>query len=127
MQITSSADGKEIAPFALAIHELINKLPTTMRTKESKGVRIEDGEIIDYDYSGPILEKVLNEGKSAHEIPKNGVYSGIPVVVVPLKENDEVIAAVGIVDITKGVFSDIKEIARRPQLINQDNQKGEFY
>ena len=55
---------KKLAPFALAVHHLVNKLPTTMRTKNSTGVRIEDGEIIDYDYTGPILEKVLENGKN---------------------------------------------------------------
>ena len=125
MQITSSSDSKEIAPIALAIHELVGRLPTTMRTKDSMGVRIEDGEIIDYEYSGPILEKVLNEGKVVHETPLNGAYSGIPVVVVPIKEGD-IIGVIGIVDITKGIFSDIKEITKRPEII-KNTQKGEFY
>jgi hypothetical protein len=127
MQITSSSGSKEIAPIALAIHELVNKLPTTMRTKNSKGVRIENGKVIDYEYTGPILERVLEEGISTHEIPENGAYSGIPVVVVPIIEKDEIIGVIGIVDITKGIFSDLKEITRRPELIRPNTQKGEFY
>ncbi|MBI5681050.1 MAG: DUF2111 domain-containing protein [Methanobacterium sp.] len=127
MQITSSSKGKEIAPMALAIHKLLNKLPTTMRTKNAKGVRIEDGKVIDFDYTGPVLEKVLNNGKSMREIPESGAYSGIPVVVVPIKEHDKVIGVIGIVDITKGIFSDLKEITRRPELIKPNTQKGEFY
>lgn len=127
MQITSSSGSKEIAPIALAIHELVNKLPTTMRTKNSKGVRVEEGKVIDYEYTGPILERVLNEGIPLHEIPDNGAYSGIPVVVVPIKEEDETIGVIGIVDITKGIFSDLKEITRRPELIKPNTQKGEFY
>lgn len=127
MQITPTSGSKEIAPMALAIHELVNRLPTTMRTKESKGVRIEEGNIIDYEYTGPVLEKVLNKGKTAHDIPHRGPYSGIPVVVVPIKEEGEVIGVIGIVDITKGIFSDIKEITRRPELIKTNTEKGEFY
>ncbi len=126
MQITSFSNGKELAPFALAVHQLVNKLPTTMRTKNSTGVRIEDGEIIDYDYTGPILEKVLLEGKMIREIPGNGPYKGIPVIVVPLKENKEVICALGLIDITKGIFSDLMEITRRPAKI-KNSPKGEFY
>ena len=118
MQITSTSGSREIAPMALAVHELVHELPTTMRTKNSRGVRIEDGEIVDYEYTGPVLEKVLDEGKPVHEIPDSGAYSGIPVIVVPIKEEGEVIGAVGIVDITKGIFSDIKEITRRPELVN---------
>ncbi|MGZ7047001.1 MAG: DUF2111 domain-containing protein [Methanobacterium sp.] len=127
MQITSTSGSKEIAPMAIAVHELVNELPTTMRTKNSKGVRIEDGKVIDYEYTGPILEKALDEGKAIHEIPNSGVYSGIPVSVVPIKEEGEVIGVIGIVDITKGIFSDLKEIARRPELVKNNSRKGEFY
>ncbi len=127
MQITSSSKGKDVEPMALAIHQLVNKLPTTMRTKNSPGVRIEEGKVIDYNYTGPILEKVLKEGVTIRDIPEEGAYSGIPVVVVPIKEENEVIGVVGIVDITKGIFSDLKQITRRPELIKPETQKGEFY
>lgn len=127
MQITSSSEGKEIAPMALAVHQLVNKLPTTMRTQNSNGVRIEDGEIIDYNYSGPILEKVLKEGNIIRDIPEDGAYSGIPVIVVPIKEENEVIGVIGIVDITKGIFSDLKQITKRPELIKPETRRGEFY
>jgi len=127
MQITSSSNSKEIVPIALAVHQLVNKLPVTMRAKNSKGVRIEDGEIIDYNYTGPVLEKVLEKGKIIHETPETGSYKGIPVVVVPIIEKNEVTGAIGIVDITKGVFSDIMQIARRPELIRRETPKGEFY
>lgn len=127
MQITSSSDGKEIAPIALAIHELVNKLPTTMRTKNSAGVRVEDGKVIDYNYTGPILEKALSDGITIRGIPETGVYEGIPVVVVPIIEENEVISAIGIVDITKGIFSDLMQIARRPEIIKHETPKGEFY
>ena len=127
MQITSSSDSKEIAPLALAIHQLVNKLPITMRTQNSNGVRVEDGKIVDYDYTGPVLEKVLKKGKVIHETPETGIYDGIPVLVVPVMEGDEVIGAIGIVDITKGIFSDLMQIARRPELIRRETPKGEFY
>jgi hypothetical protein len=127
MQITSSSDSKEIAPMALAIHQLVNKLPITMRTQNSNGVRVEEGKIVDYDYTGPVLEKVLRKGKSLHETPEIGAYEGIPVLVVPIMEGYEVIGAIGIVDITKGIFSDLMQIARRPELIKRETPKGEFY
>ena len=127
MQIISSSDSKEIAPMALAIHQLVNKLPITMRTQNSNGVRVEDGKIVDYDYTGPVLEKVLKKGKAIHETPETGAYEGIPVMVVPVIEGDEVIGAIGIVDITKGIFSDLMQIARRPELIKRETPKGEFY
>jgi hypothetical protein len=127
MNITRSSTGKEIEEIALAIHELVNNLPLTMKTQDSKGIRVEDGKVIDYDYSGPILEKVLQTGEIFREAPETGPYTGIPVAVVPLKENDEVICAIGIVDVTKGLFSDMVEISRRPEPVKDSNHEGEFY
>jgi hypothetical protein len=120
MELTASSTGKEIEPIALTIHKLVNELPLTMRTKNSKGIRLEEGQVVDYNYTGPILEKVLQTGKNSGEIPNTGPYKGIPVVVVPLKDNEEVIAAIGVVDITQGIYSDIMEITKRPQPTNND-------
>jgi hypothetical protein len=126
MKITLSSTGKEIAPLALAIHELVNQLPLTMRTKNSRGIRIEEGQVIDYHYTGPILEEVLDKGLKSCEIPGTGPYKGTPVVVVPLIEQDQVIAAIGVVDTTKGIYSDIMEITKRPQEQPslKDNREG---
>jgi hypothetical protein len=123
MKLTASSTGKEIEPLALSIHQLVNELPLTMRTKESKGIRIEDGKAVDYNYTGPVLEKVLEEGHKISEIPERGPYKGIPVMVVPLMEENEVMAAIGVVDITQGIYSDIKEITKRPQPLNQANKE----
>ncbi len=114
MEITSSSVGGELEELALCIHELAGELPLTIRSKKRKGLRVEDGEIIDYNYTGPVLEKVLKTGKTSREIPEKGPYKGIPVIVVPLKEKGKVICAIGLVDITKGIFSDLKEISKRP-------------
>jgi hypothetical protein len=127
MNLTKSSTGDEITPLAFAIHELVNRLPITMRTKNTRGVRIEEGKVLDNDYSGPMLEKVLENGKISNETPDYGPYKGIPVLVVPLFENDEVIASIGVVDTTKGIYSDIMQITKRPEQFDKDNSKGEFY
>jgi hypothetical protein len=127
MNITQSSTGEELEPIALAIHELLNRLPLTMRSKNLPGVRIEDGETVDHNYTGPILETVLIKGKTCRGIPKTGVYQGIPVVVVPLKENKEIICAIGVVDVTKGIYSDIMQITRRPEPKKPGNSKGDSY
>jgi hypothetical protein len=127
MNLTSSSTGEQIKPIAMAIHELLNRLPVTMRSKNSKGVRIEEGRVLDVDYTGPLLEKVLSEGIKVNETPIKGPYKGIPVSVVPLIENNEVIAAIGVVDTTQGIYSDIMQITKRPGQLKPDNSKGEFY
>jgi len=127
MNITNSSTGDEITPVAMAIHELVNRLPITMRTKNSLGVRIEEGAVLNNNYTGPLLEKVLKNGEISDETPDEGPYKGIPVLVVPLIENDEVIAAIGVVDTTQGIYSDIMQITKRPEQIKPDNSKGEFY
>lgn len=123
MKITASSGGDELRDLGMCIHELVNRLPLTIRSKNSPGLRIEDGKVVDDSYTGPVLEKVLESGEIARETPKSGPYKGTPVIVVPLKEKDEVICAVGIVDATKGLFTDMVEIARRPE----DVDRGEFY
>lgn len=127
MNLTNSSTGEEIVPVAMAIHELVNRLPITMRTQKFGGVRIEEGKVLETDYTGPILEKVLEEGEISNETPQDGPYKGTPVIVVPLIENNEVIAAVGVIDTTKGIYSDIMEMTRRPEQTEPDNTKGEFY
>lgn len=127
MNLTKSSTGEEIAPIALAIHELVNRLPVTMRTKNSKGVRVEDGKVIDTNYTGPILERVLENGKKCNETPEKGPYKGTLVLVVPVIEKDEITAAIGVVDTTQGIYSDIMHLTKRPEHINQDDTKGEFY
>jgi hypothetical protein len=124
MNINASSTGKEITPMALAIHKLVNGLPITMRTLNNPGVRIEDGEVLDYNYTGPILEEVLKSGEMSQEIPQNGAYKGTPVVVVPIIEEGEIIAAMGVVDITQGIYSDIMEITKRPEELKES--RGDF-
>ncbi|MEG3224418.1 MAG: hypothetical protein BME94_02570 [Methanobacteriales archaeon Met13] len=119
MNLNSSSTGEDIAELALAIHELLNRLPLTMRTKNQLGVRVEDGKVIDYNYTGPTLELVLQEGKISHKVPETGPYQGTQVVVVPIREEGEVIAAVGVVDTTQGIYSDIIQITKRPEEINE--------
>jgi hypothetical protein len=127
MNITNSSTGEEITPVAMAIHELVNRLPITMRTQNSLGVRIEEGAVLNNNYTGPLLEKVLKNGEINKETPDEGPYKGTPVLVVPLIENNEVIAAIGVVDTTQGIYSDIMQITKRPEQIKPDNSKGEFY
>ena len=127
MNLTKSSTGNEITPLAMAIHELVNRLPITMRTKNSKGVRIEEGEVVDDNYTGPILEKVLKDGKIYNETPAIGPYKGIPVIVVPLIENNGITAAIGVTDTTQGIYSDIIQMTKRPEKITHNNSKGEFY
>jgi len=94
----------------------------TIRSRE-KRPQTKEGEILDYNYTGPVLEKVLKTGKTAREIPETGPYKGTPVIVVPLKEKEEIIGAIGIVDTTKGIFTDIKEISRRPTPTNKGKEE----
>ena len=45
-----------------------------------------------------------------------GPYAGLPVIVVPIKDGDEVLGAIGAVDITAGMFEEILSPSRRPEL-----------
>ncbi|MEJ5293272.1 MAG: DUF2111 domain-containing protein [Candidatus Methanosuratincola sp.] len=113
MKITKSSTPEELEPLCMAVHELTNGMPVTGRSKERNGLRIENGKVIDRDYTGPVLEEVLDKGEIIRKVPAAGVYKGIPVVVVPLKEGGETIAAIGVVDVTYGIYSEANIIGRR--------------
>jgi hypothetical protein len=102
--ISVDATAADIAPVAMALHELLNRLPVTARSKNRPGVRIEDGRIVDNAYTGPVLDTVLRENETRKVTPDAGPYKGVPVVVTPVRDADgSVIAALGVVDIT-GIF-----------------------
>lgn len=97
--LSKDSDTKELIPIAMAVYELL-RLPVTMRSLNKNGVRIEKGTVLNDNYTGPVLEDVLHENRTIRTIPKNGAYSGTPVVVSPIRDDKgSVIAAIGVVDI----------------------------
>ncbi len=120
IQISADGGAEDIAPFALAIHELLG-LPVTMRSLNKKGVRIEKGKVLDNNYSGPVLESVLKENKTIRCIPTSGKYAGIPVIVVPIRNEEGYgIAAIGVVDLVGTIdlgfiFGDYPEVVKQVQ------------
>ncbi len=98
LTISEDSGPEDLEPIAIAVHSLIG-LPTTIRSLKRKGLRLEKGEVLDRDYTGPVLEKVLKTNKIAHEVPIEGVYKGKHVVVAPICSKDgKIVAALGIVD-----------------------------
>jgi hypothetical protein len=120
IQISADSGAEEIAPFAMAVHELLG-LPVTMRSLNKRGVRIEKGKILDNNYTGPILELVLKENKTIRAIPTSGKYAGVPVVVAPIRNREGYgIAALGVVDVVGTVdlglvFGDYPEVVKQVQ------------
>lgn len=99
LSISEDSGPEDLEPIAVAIHSLTG-LPTTIRSLKRRGLRLERGEILDRDYTGPVLEKVLKTNKVIHEAPAEGVYRGKHVVVAPIRSRDgNVVAAIGIVDL----------------------------
>jgi hypothetical protein len=102
--ISSSSTPEDIIPIGLAIHEILNHLPVTARSRDHNGIRIEDGRVIDSNYSGPVLEEVLATNTKIQKTAEMGPYRGVPVVVAPVRDgNGDAIGAIGVVDIT-GIF-----------------------
>jgi len=99
LTISVNSSGKDLEPIIRAVHELVG-LPTTARSLNKKGIRMEKGQVLDLEYTGPVLEEVLRTNKPIHIIPAEGTYKGSPVAVSPVRnEDNEVIAAIGVVDI----------------------------
>ena len=105
--LSEGAGADDLAPLALAINEIV-RLPVTMRSQKSTGVRVEKGRVIDRSYSGPVLEAVISEGKSIRTTPESGAYKGIPVSVAPIVVEGQAVAAVGVVDVIGTI--DIPEV-----------------
>ncbi|MDI6811728.1 MAG: DUF2111 domain-containing protein [archaeon] len=122
--ITEDSTAEELAPIAKAVNDLL-VIPVTMRSKNKKGVRVEKGEVIDYEYTGPVLERALEENRVIRITPLTGRYARIPVVVAPIRNrNGEAIAALGVVDVVGTVdlgvvFADfprvLEQIRSHPQ------------
>ncbi len=96
--ISEDARSGDLAPLALAINEIV-RLPVTMRSKNFPGVRVEQGKVLNDNYTGPVLEEVLRKGAAIQTVPSTGTYQGVPVSVAPISAEGMTIAAVGIVDV----------------------------
>lgn len=111
--VSIDADAEGLKCLALAIHELVGRLPLTMRSRNHYGVRCEDGEIIDTNYTGPVLEEALRKNQIVRRISPTGPYRGVPIVVVPIMRKKEAVAVIGVVDVSKGAVFEILNKIRK--------------
>jgi len=99
LKICEDSTADDLQPIAEAIHALLG-IPITIRSLNKRGIRMERGEVVDRDYTGPVLEEVLRSNKIIHTVPTEGPYKGKAVVVAPIRTSEKtVIGAVGVVDI----------------------------
>jgi hypothetical protein len=105
--ISEDAGSEDLAALALAFNEIV-RLPVTMKSARQNGVRVEKGQVLDKEYSGPVLEEVILTGKSIRTTPKEGAYRGVPVSVAPIIVGGRTVAAVGVVDVIGTI--DIPEV-----------------
>ena len=45
--ISSGSTADDLLPVGMALHEMLNRLPITARSKEQPGIRIESGVVVD--------------------------------------------------------------------------------
>ena len=102
--LSASAVADDLEPIAIAIHEILNRLPVTAKSRDKPGIRVEDGRVVDRHYTGPVLEDAIRANRLIKITPTSGTYKGVPVTVSPLRDGAGVaIGAIGVVDIT-GIF-----------------------
>ena len=102
--ISAGSTAEDWKPLLLSLHELLNRLPVTARSRNHPGVRIEEGRVVDTAYTGPVLEEAIGRNETRKVTPKTGPYKGVPVTVAPVRnERGEAVGAIGVVDIT-GIF-----------------------
>jgi hypothetical protein len=103
LTISDNSRSEDLAALALAVNEIL-QLPVTLRSAKVPGVRVEEGKVVDDEYSGPVLEEVLKEGRTIRTVPRSGAYKEIPVAVAPIKDKEgRVIAAIGVVDVVGSI------------------------
>jgi hypothetical protein len=102
--ISAGSTAEDWKPLLLALHELLNRLPVTARSRDRPGIRIEEGRVVDMAYTGPILEEAITRNDLRKTTPRSGPYKGVPVIVSPVRnDRGDAIGAIGVVDIT-GIF-----------------------
>jgi len=102
--LSASAVADDLEPIAIAIHELLNQLPVTAKSRDEPGIRVEGGRVVDRHYTGPVLEDAIRVNRLIKTTPTSGAYKGVPVTVSPLRDGEGgAIGAIGVVDIT-GIF-----------------------
>jgi len=117
--LSREAKANDLIPICMAIHEMVGRLPVTARSQVYPGIRLENGEVLDQAYSGPVLEEVLKSGIIQKVTPATGQYKGIPVIVAPIHgDQGDTIAVVGIVDIT-GIFDLATLMEHQSMIIKQ--------
>jgi hypothetical protein len=99
IQICEDSTSEDLEPIAEAIHALLG-IPVTIRSLNNNGIRMERGEVVDRNYTGPVLEEVIRVNKIIRMVPAEGAYKGKAVVVAPIRTLEgSVIGAVGVVDL----------------------------
>lgn len=117
--ISANSESHDLIPLAMAFHEIVGNLPVTARSRDRPGIRIEDGNVVDAAYTGPILEEVLRTNTTIRITPQTGAYKGVPVIVTPIRDpGGDAIVSIGIVDIT-GIFDLATLMKHQSQILKQ--------
>ncbi|AGB49173.1 hypothetical protein Metho_0931 [Methanomethylovorans hollandica DSM 15978] len=99
LKVCEDSTAEDLEPIAEAIHALLG-IPVTIRSLNNYGIRMERGEVVDRNYTGPVLEEVIRVNKIIRMVPAEGAYKGKAVVVAPIRTLEgSVIGAVGVVDL----------------------------
>jgi hypothetical protein len=125
--VHADATAEEIAPIAKAVNDLF-LMPVAMRSRNKKGVRVDKG-VVDFEYTGPVLERVLKENRVIHTNLLKGRYAGVPVVVAPIRDRKgNAVAALGIFDVVGTVdlgalFADYPAVLEQVRSYHKGEQK----
>ena len=111
--LSQDTEADELKCLTLAIHELLGRLPVTMRSKNHYGVRCDEGEVVDTNFTGPLLEESLKRNTIIRKTASTGPFRGLPVVVVPIMRKKEAIAVIGTLDVGKGAVFEMLNKTRK--------------
>ena len=70
--LSANAEAGDLEPLVLALHELLHRLPVTAKSRDRPGIRVEDGRVIDRNYTGPVLEEAIRANRLVKTRPLSG-------------------------------------------------------
>ncbi len=107
--IRCDSDAYQLLPIAMALHEMLGRIPIGIRSRNRPGVRLIDGAVVDVDYTCKIAEEALRDQKRVAYTSASGPFMDMPMVAQPVLDNDTAVAVIVMADISaSGVFERLR-------------------
>jgi len=121
--ITPNMPGNNLAPIAMPLHNITGGMPIVIKSKNNRGVLVENGAVNDIDFKSDVLDSVFIGERAKSVRVNNGKYAGALMFISAITDRgDEPIAAIGIIDLS-GILN-LKEFMDTTAHIDEQIHQG---